>query len=86
MVGTTNKGISFKLTKYLSNFQCYVTDDFAGNYTSKTCENPNSFKFRTGFVIKYAGCPITWFSCLQTEIVLSTTEADYIVLSTAIRE
>ena len=37
-------------------------------------------------MIKYAGCPITWFSRIQTEISLSTTEAEYIALSTAARE
>jgi hypothetical protein len=41
---------------------------------------------RTGFVIMYAGCPITWSSKLQTEIALSTTEAEYIALSQAMRE
>ena len=34
----------------------------------------------------YAGCPITWSSKLQTEIALSTTEAEYIALSRAMRE
>ena len=34
----------------------------------------------------YAGCPITWQSKLQTEIALSTTESEYIALSTAMRE
>ena len=34
----------------------------------------------------YAGCPILWFSRLQQEISLSTTEAEYIALSTAARE
>eukprot|EP00957_Ditylum_brightwellii_P155401 11829735-Ditylum_brightwellii.AAC.1 len=34
----------------------------------------------------YGNCPITWFSCLQNEIALSTTEAEYIALSTAARE
>ena len=36
----------------------------------------------------YAGCPITWSSNLQTEIALSTTEAEaeYIALSQAMRE
>ena len=34
----------------------------------------------------YAGCPITWFSRLQGEITLSTTESEYFALSTAIRE
>ena len=41
---------------------------------------------RTGFVISYAGCPIFWHSKLQTEIVLSTTEAEYIALSQAMRD
>ena len=43
-------------------------------------------KSRTGCVINYAGCPIAYFSRLQTEIALSTTEAEYIALSTAARE
>ncbi len=41
---------------------------------------------RTGFVICYAGCPVLWTSKLQTEIALSTAEAEYIALSTAMRE
>ena len=41
---------------------------------------------RTGYVLRYAGCPITWCSKLQTEIVLSTAEAEYIALSHALRE
>ena len=41
---------------------------------------------RTGFVLKYAGCPIFWSSKLQTEIALSTAEAEYIALSSALRE
>ena len=38
-------------------------------------------KSRTGFVILYAGCPLTWASRLQTETALSTTEAEYMALS-----
>ena len=41
---------------------------------------------RTGFVIRYAGCPILWQSKLQTEIALSTAEAEYIAMSQALRE
>ena len=41
---------------------------------------------RAGFVIKYANCPIIWTSKLQTEIALSTTEAEYIALSQSMRE
>jgi hypothetical protein len=32
-------------------------------------------------VISYQGCPITWASKLQTEVVLSTTESEYVGLS-----
>jgi hypothetical protein len=41
---------------------------------------------RTGFVILYSGCPIHRGSKLQTEITLSTTEAEYIALSTSSHE
>ena len=34
----------------------------------------------------YAGCPIIWASKMQSLIALSTTEAEYIALSTALRE
>ena len=38
-------------------------------------------KSQSGFVITFAGCPILWTSKLQTQIALSTTEAEYISLS-----
>ena len=41
---------------------------------------------RTGYVIRFMGCPIVWVSKLQTEIALSTTEAEYIALSQAMRD
>lgn len=41
---------------------------------------------RNGYMIMYAGYPIFWASKLQTEIALSTTEAEYIALSQALRE
>ena len=34
----------------------------------------------------YCGCPVFWASQLQTEIALSSTEAEYIGLSRALRE
>ena len=64
LIGTKDKGVSFTPSKDLSHFECFVDADFAGNYTTETCEDPNSVKSRTGCVIKYAGCPITWFSRL----------------------
>ena len=43
-------------------------------------------KSRTGYVISFAGCPVIWGSKLQTQIALSTTEAEYIALSQALRD
>jgi hypothetical protein len=37
-------------------------------------------------VITYAGCPIIWASKLQTQIALSTTEAEYLALSQCLRD
>ena len=34
----------------------------------------------------YANCPLSWASKMQTEVALSTTEAEYVALSTALRE
>ena len=40
---------------------------------------------RTGYIIKFANCPILWVNKMQTEITLSTTEAEYISLSQSMR-
>ena len=86
LIGTMNKGVSVTPKKGYRHFECFVDADFAGKYTTETCEDHNSVISRTACVIKYTKCPITWFSRLQIEIVLSTTEAQYIALSTAARE
>ena len=41
---------------------------------------------RTGFIIKYSSCPIAWCSKLQSEIALSTTEAEHTSLSQSLRD
>ena len=41
---------------------------------------------RTGYIVTYTKCPVIWSSKLQTEIALSTTEAEYIALLQALRE
>ena len=48
--------------------------------------NADNVYSRTGYVIRYAGCPIYWQSKLQTEIALFTSETEYIALSQALRE
>ena len=44
-------------------------------------QDPISVKSRTGYVIMYNGSLLMWISKLQTQIALSTLEAEYILLS-----
>ena len=64
----------------------FVNANFAGGWNSEDPLNPENVLSRTSFVIYYCGIPIFWRSKLQTEITLSTCEAEYITLSTAIHE
>lgn len=43
-------------------------------------------KYRTGYFIAFATCPVLWSSKMQTEVTLSTTEAEYITLSQSTQE
>jgi len=52
----------------------------------RASEDALTAKSRTGFIIMYAGCPITWCSKLQTMVALNTTEAEYIALSHSLCE
>jgi hypothetical protein len=64
------------------SFEVYVAADFCGNWNRATAMNDvSTAKSRTGYMISFYGCPITWASKLQTQIALSTTEAEYIALS-----
>ena len=66
--------------------KCYVDADFAGSWNKEASEDVASVYSRTGYVIMFANCPILWVSKLQTEVALSTTEAEYIALSQAMRD
>ena len=65
---------------------CYVDSDFGGLFASEDKQDPISVKSRTGYVILYRGSPLLWVSKLQTQIALSTMEAEYIALSQAMRD
>jgi len=66
-------------------FEVYVDADFAGNFHRTESSDPDTARSRTGYIILYAGCPIYWQSKLQTEIALSTTEAEVVAMSQALR-
>jgi hypothetical protein len=70
----------------ISAFEVHVDCDFAGNWVKEDAMNdPSTAKSRTGYVISYQGCTITWASKLQTEVVLSTTKSEYVGLSESLR-
>ncbi len=67
--------------------EVWVDAEFAGSWDPSEADSADNVYFFTGFVIYYAGCPVFWQSKLQTEIALSTTEAEYIsMLQEALRE
>ena len=61
----------------------YADADFARAYTPELSNDPSLCRSWTGFVILYSGCPVLWSSKLKTELALSTTESEYIALSTS---
>ena len=83
--GTKDKGIILRPNPQ-EGIKCYVDADFAGGYSEDTKDDPMSVFSRTGYVIFYYGCPVLWVSKMQSEISLSTVEAEYIALSTSMRD
>jgi len=68
-----------------NSFNVYVDADFAGNWNKEdSSEESYTARSRHGYIIMYAGCPITWASQLQTEIALSSIESEFIGLSMAL--
>jgi hypothetical protein len=66
--------------------EVWVDADFAGGWNLEESGDADNVYSCTGFVIYYAGCPVYCQSKLQTEIALSTAEAEYIAMSQALRE
>ena len=82
---TNDKGMS--IAPSMNNrVDCYVDSDFAGTFSSEDVQDPVSVKSRTGYVILYRGSPLLWVSKLQTQIALSTMEAEYVALSQSMRD
>ena len=85
LVGTADKGISF-VPNLSAGLDCFVDADFAGLWGHEDDQDPVSVKSRTGYTLTLFGCPIIWASKLQTEITLSSTAAEYVAFSMAMRE
>ena len=85
LIGTSDRGICF-VPDLNQGLDCYVDADFAGLYGHEDEQDPTSVKSRTGFVLTLFGCPIIWQSKIQSDITLSSTAAEYVAFSMAMRE
>jgi hypothetical protein len=85
LLGTRKRGIIYT-PDVSKGLECYVDADFAGGWSQADADNADNVLSRTGYIVMYANCPILWVSRLQTEIALSTAEAEYIALSQSLRD
>jgi hypothetical protein len=83
--GTLEQGLILNPSDTL-DLDCYVDADFAGLWPYEDKQDPSCVKSRTGFAICISNCPVIWQSKLQEMIALSTMEAEYVALSTSLRE
>jgi hypothetical protein len=83
---TRNLGLKFKPDPK-KGFECYCDADFSGNWNREFAPtDPSTAKSQSGWIIFYAGCPVSWASKLQSQIALSTTKAEYITMSQALHD
>jgi Reverse transcriptase (RNA-dependent DNA polymerase) len=82
---TKTRGLILKPKQNLC-VDCYVDSDFCGLWKVEHATDPSSVRSRSGYVITLAGCPLLWASKLQTEIALSTMQAEFVALSLSVRE
>ena len=84
--GTKDKGIYIKKNA-IKSFEVYADADFSGNWDIETAMlDASTAKSRSGYALTLHDCPIIWHSKLQSTICLSTTEAEYVCLSQALRD
>jgi len=84
-----DQGLILRPSKDNTSFDCWVDASHASEWRKhgdEAINDPATAKSRSGYVLLYASCPIVWASKLQTEIALSSTEAEYIAISSAKRE
>jgi hypothetical protein len=59
--------------------------NFSGNWNKEFAPvNPSTAKSRSGWIVFYTGCPVSWTSKLQSQVALTITEAKYITMSQAL--
>jgi hypothetical protein len=78
--GTTNTGLLYKDYDQNGNtkIEIFCDADWGGDTADR--------KSTTGLLVKLNGCVITWLSKKQPTVALSTAEAEYIAIATALQE
>jgi hypothetical protein len=85
LVATRDKGIIYDPKE--QSFEVYCDADFAGNWDKEIAHwDVDTARSRSGYIIKYANCPLIWGSKLQSEIALSSCESEFICLSETVRQ
>ncbi len=83
---TRDLGLKFKPDPS-RGFECYCDADFSGNWNILFAPtDPSTAKSRSGWIVFYAACPLIWASKLQSQVALSTTDAEFIAMSMALRD
>ena len=82
---TRDRGLILKPNDNM-NISMYADADFAGLWNIEHPDDPVSVRSRTGYIITLCGLPVCWSSKLQTEIATSTMMAEYIALSSGMRQ
>jgi hypothetical protein len=86
LIKTHDLGLEFRPNPK-KGFECDCDADFSGNWNNAfAAVDPSTAKSRSGWIIFFAGCPVSWASKLQSNVALSTTEAQYIAMSQSLRE
>lgn len=75
--GSSDLNLVFTKSKEF-RIQGYCDSDFAGDLDKS--------RSTSGYVFTVGGNAVSWRSCLQSVVALSTTEAEYIALSEAVKE
>lgn len=75
--GTMNLGIIYE-SKHKFDLNCYSDSDYGGDMDTR--------RSTTGFVLNLGSSAISWSSQLQSCVALSSTEAEYVASSQAIKE
>ena len=83
--GVKDKGMTFQPNTNIQ-IDCYVDSNFSVLWNYDNDQDPVCVKSKTSYVLTLGVCPIQWSSKIQSKIALSTTEAEFIALSQAMRE